>query len=485
MTPFPYEIVIGLEVHVQLNTDSKAFCSDPTAFGALPNTQVSAISLAHPGTLPRANEVHVRSAVRLGLALGGEVNHRSTFDRKHYFYPDLPKGYQITQDDAPIVRGGELPIRMKDGSLRCVAIHHIHMEEDAGKSLHEVIPGQSLIDLNRAGVPLLEVVTQPDLRSAVEVDALMSSMRRLVRWLGISDGNMEQGSLRCDCNISLRPWGAAAFGERCEVKNLNSMRYARQAIAYEVERQRKILDAGGQVQRQTLLFDPERGTTRPMRSKESATDYRYFPEPDLPPVRLEAKWVEDQQRALPELPEALYQRLQEQLDLPAYASNLLSEDRETAAYFLELLTRTALAKPIANFLINQVLPWCKGQGGVSPAHYPLSKSQILNLLQLIEEGSVSHSAAMQKLLPALLEAPERKPSDLADELGLFQTRAEADILPIIRDLLEAHPEKVVAYQKGKTGLLGFFMGQLMKRTHGKADPQRANALLREQLEAQA
>ncbi len=480
MTPFPYEIVIGLEVHVQLHTRTKAFCGDDTAFGAPPNTQVSAVSLAHPGTLPRPNAAQVAGAVRLGLALGGRIKLYHSFDRKHYFYPDLPKGYQITQEAQPVVTGGVLPIRMKEGELRHIAIHHIHMEEDAGKSMHDLLPEASLIDLNRAGLPLLEVVTEPDLRSAEEVDALMSSMRRLVRWLDISDGNMEQGSLRCDLNISLRPRGDTAFGERCEVKNLNSMRYARQAIAFEVERQRSILESGAQVQRQTLQFDPATGTTQPMRSKESATDYRYFPEPDLPPIRLESDWVERQRQALPELPEQAYERLQASFGLSAYDANLLSEERETAEYFFALSPEPGLAKPLANLLINQVLPWCRSEGK-PPAAYPLSAGQITGLLQLIGQGRVSHSTAMQRLLPVLLDDPEKQPDELARQLGLLQTSSEADILPVVRAVLADHPDKVAIYQKGKTGLLGFFMGEVMKRTGGKADPKRAKQLLRGEL----
>lgn len=480
MTPFPYEIVIGLEVHVQLHTRTKAFCGDETAFGAPPNTQVSAVSLAHPGTLPRPNVAQVAGAVRLGLALGGRINLYNTFDRKHYFYPDLPKGYQITQEAKPVVTGGVLPIRMKEGGLRHIAIHHIHMEEDAGKSLHDVDAGQSLIDLNRAGLPLLEIVTEPDLRSADEVDALMSSMRRLVRWLDISDGNMEQGSLRCDLNISLRRRGAAAFGERCEVKNLNSMRYARQAIAFEVERQRSVLESGEQVARQTLQFDPKTGATHPMRSKESATDYRYLPEPDLPPIRLAADWVEQQRRALPELPEQAFQRLQDSFDLSPYDAGLLSEERETAEYFFARLSEPGLAKPLANLLINQLLPWCKTEGKPLAA-YPLSGGQITGLLRLIEGGRVSHSTAMQRLLPALLAEPEKQPDELAQQLGLLQTSSEAAILPVVQAVLADHPDKVAIYQKGKTGLLGFFMGEVMKRTGGQADPKRANQLLRAEL----
>ena len=296
-----YELVIGLEVHVQLSTRSKAFSADENAFGAEPNTQVDPVSLGHPGALPRYNRAQVESAVRLGLALGSQIARRQSFDRKHYFYTDLPKGYQITQDREPVCVGGRLPIRIGE-RWQEVRIHHIHMEEDAGKSLHDRSESYSLIDLNRAGVPLLEVVSEPDLRSPEEVDAFMSAMRQLVRYLGISDGNMEEGSLRCDCNVSVRKRGSDQLGTRCEIKNLNSMRYARRAIEFESRRQIDLLEQGGQVVQQTLHFDPATGVTSPLRSKEDAHDYRYFSEPDLPPIELSDEFVDELRRASPTLP---------------------------------------------------------------------------------------------------------------------------------------------------------------------------------------
>ena len=327
-----YETVIGLEVHVQLATQSKAFCGDDASFGGEPNTHVSAISLGHPGTLPRLNKQQVEFAVRLGLALGSEVNLVNTFDRKNYFYADLPKGYQITQDKNPVCIGGELKVTTEAGEKK-VRIHHIHMEEDAGKSMHEGDPRDSLIDLNRAGVPLLEIVTEPDLRSADEVDAFMTAMRQLVRYLEVSDGNMEEGSMRCDCNISVRKKGDPNFGKRCEVKNLNSMRFARRAIAYEVKRQIDLIESGGQVEQQTLNFNPETGVTSPLRSKEDAHDYRYFPEPDLPPVVLTADYIEEVRQKLAPLPWALYKRLTTEFELSDYDANLLTEERKRRRCF--------------------------------------------------------------------------------------------------------------------------------------------------------
>lgn len=312
-----YEVVIGLETHVQLATHSKAFCGDDARFGGEPNTHISTISLGHPGTLPHLNKRQIEFAVRLGLALGCQINLRSTFDRKNYFYADLPKGYQITQDRLPICVGGSLRISTKDGDKE-VQIHHIHMEEDAGKSIHDLDPNDSLIDLNRAGVPLLEIVTEPDLRSADEVDAYMTAMRQLVRYLEISDGNMEEGSLRCDCNVSIRRLGDTHLNARCEIKNMNSMRFARRAIEYEVSRQAQIMEAGGKIAQQTLNFDPETGTTSPLRSKEDAHDYRYFPEPDLPPVVILPEYLEAIKMQMPPLPWELLEQFKNEYGLTDY-----------------------------------------------------------------------------------------------------------------------------------------------------------------------
>lgn len=477
----PYETVIGLETHVQLSTFSKAFCGDDASFGGAPNTQVSPVSLGLPGTLPRLNEKQVEYAIKLGLALGSKINLVNSFDRKNYFYADLPKGYQITQDRQPICVGGQLKINV-DGQEKTVRIHHIHMEEDAGKSMHDTDGPFSLIDLNRAGVPLLEIVTEPDLRSAEEVDAFMTAMRQLVRYLHISDGNMEQGSLRCDVNVSIRPEGSTEFGERCEVKNLNSMRYARRAIAYEVKRQTQLIESGGQVRQETLNFDPETGVTSPLRDKEDAHDYRYFPEPDLPPVVLSTDELRKLQAEMPTLPWQMRERLSGEFGLPDYDVNLLTEEQAPALFYLELTRHTPHYKAAANLLINKVLPQADEQN-IPLEQFPVGMKQLAEFLQIIADGKVSNSAAYQQLFPALMEQPDAQPLALAQSLNLLQTSDEGALEQIVEQVIADHPEEVARYRKGKKALIGFFMGQAMKASRGKADPKVTNALLRRKLEA--
>lgn len=474
-----YETVIGLEIHIQLATRSKAFCADDASFGGAPNSHISAISLAHPGTLPRLNRRAVEYAVRLGLALGCRINLRSSFDRKNYFYADLPKGYQITQDQRPICIGGRIVVEGQS-STHC-RIHHIHLEEDAGKSLHDQDPAYSLIDLNRAGVPLLELVTEPGLRSADEVAACMESIRRLVRWLGISDGNMEEGSLRCDVNVSVRKKGDPVLGTRCEVKNVNSMRFARRAIEYEAARQIAILEQGGAVVQETRGFDAANGNTYPLRDKEEAHDYRYFPEPDLPPVVLSPEEVERIRAALPPLPEELEREFAGHYGLPTHDVEQLTQDRETALYFRQLAQKPgANAKLLANLLIHKLIPWSAETGRPLSA-CPVRPENWIAFTQLIESGQVSASAANQRLFPALLERPDLPPAQLAATLHLLQS-ADTDFLDQLADeVLARFPDKVQEYKKGKKGLLGLFMGELMKASRGKADPKAATRVLEEKL----
>lgn len=474
-----YETVIGLEIHVQLSTKSKAFCADEVRFGADPNTQISAISLGHPGTLPRLNRQQLDHAIRLALALDSEVNLRNNFDRKNYFYADLPKGYQITQDARPVCVGGRIPITVGD-EVKYVRIHHVHMEEDAGKSMHDSDDPYSYIDLNRAGTPLLEIVTEPDLRSAEEVDALMTAMRQLVRYLGISDGNMQEGSMRCDCNVSIRPMGADYFGNRCEIKNLNSMRYARKAIAYEVERQKTIVEAGGTVAQQTLNFDPATGVTSPLRSKEDAHDYRYFPDPDLPPVVLQQAEVDEIQASLPALPWVLKEELVAKYALSEYNANLLTAEPEPARYFLQLAKATPAYKAAANLVINKLLPWTKEEGK-NLAEFPLSPQQLAGFIQLIEDGKVSNTIAYQELFPAMVAQPDQEAEALATANNWLQSDDADELLAWVDAAIAAFPDKVKAYQNGKKGLIGLFMGEVMKQSKGKADPKQANKLLRERL----
>lgn len=475
-----FETVIGLEIHVQLATQSKAFCGDDIRFGGEPNTHISAISLAHPGTLPRLNNRQVTYATRLGLALGSDINLHHTFDRKNYFYADLPKGYQITQDAKPICIGGSINIQLKSGP-KTIRFHHVHMEEDAGKSIHDSEDAYSYIDLNRAGTPLLEIVTEPDLRSAEEVDALMTAMRQLVRYLGISDGNMQEGSMRCDVNISVRPKGADYFNNRCEVKNLNSMRYARKAIAYEVERQIGIMNSGGTVEQQTLNFDPVSGTTSPLRSKEDAHDYRYFPEPDIPPIQLSEAELEEQRQALPALPWEVKQQLIEEYQLSAYNAEVLSVEPEPALFFLTQAKDQANYKALANLIINKILPW-SNENDKKLAEFPLSSQQLAEFIQLIDDSAVSNSTAYQELFPALLAHPEQSPRALATKNDWLQSSDADELTNWVESALADYPDKVAAYRKGKKGLIGFFMGEVMKRSKGQAEPKQTNALLRKALE---
>ncbi len=493
-----YETVIGLEIHVQLATRSKAFCTDDASFGGTPNTHTSVISLAHPGTLPRLNKKAVEYAVRLGLALGCDINPRSTFDRKNYFYADLPKGFQTTQQNSPICVGGGLKLEGRGWKVEgmstlstlypppsTIRIHHIHLEEDAGKSLHDQDPLDSLIDLNRAGVPLLEIVTEPDLRSAEEVAAFMTEIRRLVRWLGISDGNMEEGSLRCDVNVSVRKMGEQKLGNRCEIKNVNSMRFARRAIEYEVQRQTEILESGGIVEQETRGFSlADGGTTYSLRGKEDAHDYRYFPEPDLPPVVISESFLEKIKSQMPPLPQALEQEFRTKYGLPASDAAPLTQERETAFYFLQLATKnqepTTNNRQLSNLIINKLLPW-SAAAGKPLGECPVPPAAWIEFLNLIETGQISSSTAYQRLFPALLEKPDRSPTFLATEMNLLQN-ADADFLEKMADeVLARFPEKVAEYRKGKKGLIGFFMGELMKASKGQAEPKTATRLLEEKL----
>lgn len=478
----PYETVIGLEIHVQLNTRSKVFCADDASFGGAPNTQVSAVSLAHPGTLPRLNEAALGHAIRLGLALGCEVNRRSTFDRKNYFYADLPKGFQTTQDQSPICIGGGLritPSAPDKSQPSVIRIHHIHLEEDAGKSLHDQDPDDSLIDLNRAGVPLLEIVTEPDLRSAEEVAAFMTEIRRLVRWIGISDGNMEEGSLRCDVNVSVRKQGATSLGNRCEIKNMNSMRFARRAIAYEVDRQIGILEGGGRIEQETRGFDPASGVTYSLREKEDAHDYRYFPEPDLPPVLVTETWLETIRAAMPALPQDMEAAFRSDYGLPAHDAEMLTQEQGTTAYFIRLLKAgdaASMARPAANLIINKLLPWST-ETEIPLDACPVSPEQWMEMLTLIETGKISASTAYQRLFPALLDNPASSPAQLAADMNLLQNTDTAYLETVVSAVLTRYPEKVAEYRKGKKGLIGFFMGEVMKDSKGKADPKAATQLL--------
>jgi len=473
-----YETVIGLEVHVQLGTKSKAFCGDDASFGAPPNTHISTISLGHPGTLPRLNKKQIEYAVKLGLALGCKISPTNNFDRKNYFYADLPKGYQITQDRMPICIGGGMDVETEEGK-RHIRMHHIHMEEDAGKSIHDIAPDASFIDLNRAGVPLLEVVTEPDFRSAQEVDVFMNAMRQLVRYLEVSDGNMQEGSLRCDCNVSVRLKGAKKYGERCEIKNMNSMRFARRAIEFERKRQIDLLESGGKVAQQTLNFDPVTGVTSPLRDKEDAHDYRYFPEPDLPPVVISEEYLANIKKGMPTLPWALQEKFIKNYQLSAYNAKLLTEEKGTALFFQELTKHTKNYKAAANLMINKISPWLNEEKK-SIVEFPINHQQLGALIQLIDDGKVSNTIAYQRIFPELLKT-KKMPLEIAEAMNLVQS-ADSDFLEqLVMEVLEKNPDKVKAYKNGKKGLIGFFMGAVMKASKGKAEPKSTNALLAKKL----
>jgi len=473
-----YETVIGLEVHIQLATASKAFCGDENKFASEPNTHISPISLAHPGTLPRLNERQVEYAVRLGLALGCRINPNSHFDRKNYFYADLPKGYQITQQDNPICIGGQVAIQAKQDT-RNIRIHHIHIEEDAGKSVHDKHPHQTMIDLNRAGVPLLELVTEPDFRSAEEVDVFMNKIRQLVRYIEISDGNMEEGSMRCDCNISVRLKGSKEFGNRCEVKNVNSMRFARRAITYEVKRQIDLIESGGTVLQQTLNFDPVTGKTSPLRSKEDAHDYRYFPEPDLPPIVLSETYIDNIRRELAPLPWVLRTKFIEEYQLSAYDAQLLTEQKEDALFFIDCCQKSTHYKLLANLFINKLKTLKKDDPTVQ-----LSSTRLAEFVELIATNQVGNTTAYQQLFPAMIDQPETSVATLAKELNLTQNSDDDFLDGLIEEVLTAFPDKVKAYQNGKKNLIQLFIGQIMKRSKGKADAKKVKEKLEEKLAKQ-
>lgn len=476
-----YDTVIGLEAHVQLATQSKAFCGDRNEFGGEPNQHISAISLGYPGTLPRLNETQLAYAVKLGLALGCTINKYSSFDRKNYSYADLPKGYQITQDRAPICLGGALPIQLKDGSTKAIRIHHIHMEEDAGKSIHLADEPYSYVDLNRAGTPLVEIVTEPDLCSAEEVDAFMSGMQQLVRYLGISDGNMQEGSMRCDVNISVKPKGQEALGQRCEIKNLNSMRYARNAIAYEVERQIRLVEAGEQVQQQTRQFDPKSGKTSALRDKEDAHDYRYFPEPDLPPIRLSEAYIEQRRSEIQELPWEVRDKLVADYQISLADAIIITQEPGSFAIFQRYAAATPHTEALAKLFVNKIIPWANEQAQELSA-FPLSAESIAELLALIVGGEVSTANAYSKLFPALLLEINTAPAALAKKLELLQNDDTQFLETIVAQVLADNPDKVQAYQKGKKGLIGFFMGEVMKQSKGQAAPKESQALLNKMLQ---
>ena len=476
-----WETVIGLEIHTQLATRSKIFSAASTTYGAEPNTQACAVDLGLPGVLPVLNAEVVRMAAKFGLATHSTVARRSVFDRKNYFYPDLPKGYQISQLALPIVHDGFLDIDLEDGSIKRIGITRAHLEEDAGKSLHESFQGMTGIDLNRAGTPLLEIVSEPELRSAKEAVAYMRKIHSLVRYLEISDGNMQEGSFRCDANVSVRPLGQQEFGTRAEIKNINSFRFVEQAINLEVERQVMLIESGGTVVQETRLFDPDKHETRPMRSKEEANDYRYFPDPDLLPVELDDEFIEAVRSTLPELPDARKARFVSEHGLSDYDAGVLTASRELADYFEAVVQASGgLDKLSANWVMGELSGALnKSDGDISAS--PVSAAALGVMLQRIEDGTISGKIAKQ-VFEAMWKG-EGSADEIIEQQGLKQISDSSAIEGIIREVLDNNPKQVGQYLGGQQKLFGFFVGQVMKATQGKANPAQVNELLKKLLDS--
>ncbi|HML77186.1 Asp-tRNA(Asn)/Glu-tRNA(Gln) amidotransferase subunit GatB [Geobacter sulfurreducens] len=475
-----YQAVIGLEVHVQLKTDTKIFCGCSTKFGAAPNSQTCPVCLGMPGVLPVLNKKVVEFAIRAGLATNCRIASRSVFARKNYFYPDLPKGYQISQYELPICQNGHLDIEV-DGQVKRIGITRIHMEEDAGKLVHADVPGLgsgSGVDLNRACTPLLEIVSEPDIRSADEAVAYLRKLHQIVVYLGICDGNMEEGSFRCDANVSVMPVGSTTFGTRTETKNVNSFRFVKQAIEHEIERQIELIEEGGKVVQETRLFDPNTGETRSMRGKEEAHDYRYFPDPDLVPLVISNDWVEDTRLSLPELPDARRSRYRSELGLSDYDAEVLTATREMAEYFEACLAAGAPAKGAANWVMGEVTR-ALNEAGTGIAECPVTPVRLTALLQLIEKGTISGKIA--KTVFDEMWQSDKTPEAIVEEKGLVQVSDTGEIEKIIDEIMAANMGQVEEFRGGKEKVFGFFVGQVMRASKGKANPAVVNDLLMKKL----
>jgi len=474
-----WEVVIGLEIHAQLATRSKIFSGSPTAFGAEPNAQANLVDLGYPGMLPVLNGEAVRMAARFGLAVGGRVARRSVFARKNYFYPDLPKGYQISQYELPVVEDGTVDILLDDGERKTIGITRAHLEEDAGKSLHEGLGAHSGIDLNRAGTPLLEIVSEPDMRSAREAIAYMKKIHTLVRYLEICDGNMQEGSFRCDANVSVRHKGKHEYGTRCEIKNVNSFRFVEKAINYEVARQIDILEGGGSIVQETRLYDPERNETRSMRSKEEANDYRYFPDPDLLPLVLEEGWIEQIRAGLPELPDEKAARFVREFGLSDYDAGVLTASREIAAYYESVVASLGgEAKLAANWVMGDLSGFLN-RDGLEIGQSKVDAAGLSGLLRRIVDETISGKIA-KEVLEAMWEAG-RSADEIIEAKGLKQITDSGAIESVIAEVMAASPKQLADFRAGKDKLFGFFVGQVMKATAGKANPAQVNELLKKLL----
>jgi aspartyl-tRNA(Asn)/glutamyl-tRNA(Gln) amidotransferase subunit B len=479
-----YKVVVGLEVHAQLQTESKIFAPDHNQFGAEVNTNISVITLGHPGVLPKLNKKAVEFAIKLGLACNCKIAKWQYFDRKNYFYPDLPKGYQITQDKTPICGPGEYLIKFKNANgesvEKAVKIHHIHLEEDAGKSIHIEGETDTLLDYNRAGTPLVEMVTEPCIESGEEAAAFMTEIRKLVRYLDICDGNMEEGSLRCDVNVSVMLKDATEFGTKVEVKNMNSMRFIQKAIEYEVERQIVAVENGEKIIQETRSFDPANNTTSGMREKETMNDYRYFPEPDLPPFEVSEEWVNEVKAEMPSLPNELFAKYTEKYGLSEYDATQLTDSKDIAMFFEEVSSLTNNIKAASNWIMGPIKSYLN-ENSLEITDFKVTGENIADLINIIDEGTVSYTAATQKVLPELIKNINQKPLQIIAELNLTQQSNSDSLQTLIDEVLAANPDKVKDYKGGKKGLLAMFMGEVMKKSKGTADPKVTSQLIAETL----
>ena len=476
-----YSPVIGLEVHAQLSTLSKIFAGDSAMFGDAPNTNVSVVTLAHPGTLPKLNKKAVEFAIKMGLACKSEISRWQIFDRKNYFYPDLPKGYQNTQDKTPICKGGYVTIKTSSGEKLNIVLNRIHLEEDAGKSIHLENEADTLIDLNRAGVALIEIVTEPVIHTSEEASAFLAEVRQLVRYLEICDGNMEEGSMRCDANVSVKLKDASELGKKVEVKNMNSLRNVQRAIDHEIVRQIELLEKGEKVISETRTFDANTGHTHSMRTKEELNDYRYFPDPDLSPLKISDSWLESIKSSMPALPAQRCERYINELGLSEYDASVLTETKEIANYFEAVCLHTKNFKAASNWMMGPI-KFFLNENGVEANQLSIKPSAIADVIGLIDEGKINFSIASKQLFPALLANSDKKVVELAKHLNLIQDSNVDSLSPIVDEVIVAFPEKVIEYKKGKKALLAMFMGEVMKRSKGKADPKVINELLFKKLQ---
>jgi aspartyl-tRNA(Asn)/glutamyl-tRNA(Gln) amidotransferase subunit B len=472
-----YEAVIGLEVHAQMLTETKVFCGCSTKFGSGPNTQTCEICIGMPGVLPVLNKKALEFAIRTGLATNCTISSYSRFARKNYFYPDLPKGYQISQYEHPICELGFIDV-VVDGETRRIGITRIHMEEDAGKNIHEGGGNYSFVDLNRAGVPLMEIVSEPDIRSPKEASEYMKKLRAILRYLGVCDGNMEEGSLRCDANVSVRPVGQKEFGTRAEVKNINSFRFVEKAVEYEIKRQIKVVEEGGKIVQETRLWDSARGITESMRSKEEAHDYRYFPEPDLVPIIAERKWIDEIRAGLPELPDARKGRFVSEYGIPEYDADLLTAEKTVAAWFEDAVKAGGQAKAVSNWMMGDLMRLLNEEN-TSLEECPMKPAQLAEMLKLVDKGTISGKIA--KTVFEEMYRTGKDAGEIVKEKGLVQISDESEIEKAVDEVIAGHPQEAGRFRSGDEKLLGFFVGQVMKTTKGKANPKMLNELLKKKL----